>query len=419
MRAFAVAAISIVMLALAGCGAIPAPAPATSALPARGTAARSPAKNSSVQPLVADTALSLNHASRPSRGLLAYKAGVDYHAHSGNFTTSSFITQYHLPGIRDTVLAQLQGIADTGATLIFTRIWFVTEPGTTDFGETWRATFPMSDQEQANLRTYAQDVAATVGVNGNRLRLDLCMLWMGAADFTMGTPQTGLGFTPVLGTEYTRRVEVTTDKLLAAVQDIVRPDGIHVVDSVYLIGELMAFYRPNEDWFMLAHYPRFVQAVQAAGLKPSVYFSCNGTQAVMLQTDFIDAEYSILYGRATLWSLYRNLKWMVDHHLYIPERIDFSFYITDPDGADFQKILHKTLDDADAVLPTLGIPTFYGVAETHYFADPVQRRALGQAFVREATRDPRLERVQFWTTPTGNDPAVGFGWPLAIQDYLP
>ena len=44
--------------------------------------------------------------------------------------------------------------------MISTRIWFVTEPGTTNFGETYRATFPMTDQEAAKLHAYAQDVAA-------------------------------------------------------------------------------------------------------------------------------------------------------------------------------------------------------------------------------------------------------------------
>jgi len=66
--------------------------------------------------------------------------------------------------------------------MISTRL-FVTEPGTSAGGETWRLTFPMSAQEEANLRAYAQDVAAIVGPDGQRLRLDLCLLWLGAADY--------------------------------------------------------------------------------------------------------------------------------------------------------------------------------------------------------------------------------------------
>jgi hypothetical protein len=114
--------------------------------------------------------------------------GVDYHAYGTDFLHTAFITIYNQSEVRQTVKTQLQGMADRGATVISTRIWFVTEPGTTNFGETWRATFPMSDQEQANLRAYAQDVAAIQGSGGNRLRLDLCFLWLGAADYTKGSP---------------------------------------------------------------------------------------------------------------------------------------------------------------------------------------------------------------------------------------
>jgi hypothetical protein len=84
-------------------------------------------------------------------------------------------------------------MADRGSTFVQTAIWFVTEAGTTNFGETWRATFPMTDQEAANLRAYAQDVASVQGTAGNRLRLNLALNWLGAADFTIGSPTTTLG----------------------------------------------------------------------------------------------------------------------------------------------------------------------------------------------------------------------------------
>ncbi len=156
----------------------------------------------------------------PVGHIQGYDVGVDYHAYGTDFLHTAFITIYNQPDVRQTVKAQLQGMADRGATVISTRIWFVTESGTTNFGETWRATFPMSDQEQANLRAYAQDVAAIQGSGGNRLHLDLGFLWLGAADYTKGSPSTGLGFTPVSAAEFTSRVELTTDKVLSAVSDI-------------------------------------------------------------------------------------------------------------------------------------------------------------------------------------------------------
>jgi hypothetical protein len=135
-----------------------------------------------------------------------YSVGVDYHAYGSDYNTTAFITIYNQSTVRQTVRSQLQAMADRGATTISTRIWFVTEPGTTNFGDTWRATFPMTDQEEANLRAYSQDVAAIKGVAGNRLQLDICLLWLGAADYTMGTPTTGLGFTPVSAAVFTARV---------------------------------------------------------------------------------------------------------------------------------------------------------------------------------------------------------------------
>src|SRR5436305_7295843 len=166
----------------------------------------------------------------PERNIPGYDVGVDYHAYGADFLHTAFITNDNQPGVRQTVQTQLQGMADRGATEISTRIWLVTEPGTTNFGETWRATFPMTDQEQANLHTYAQDVAAVQGVGGNRLRLNLCFLWLGAADYTMGIPSTGLGFTPITGAVFTSRLQSTTDKVLAAVTGVSRPDGVPVVD---------------------------------------------------------------------------------------------------------------------------------------------------------------------------------------------
>src|SRR5205814_56532 len=173
----------------------------------------------------------------PVGNIPGYSVGVDYHAYDTDFLHTAFITIYDQPGVRQTVRSQLQGMADRGASTISTRIWSVTEPGTSNFGETWRATFPMTDQEAANLHAYAQDVAAVQGSGGNRLRLDLCFLWLGAADYTMGTPSTGLGFTPVTGDVYASRVRTTTDKVLAAIAGVKRPDGLPVVNIIYLNGE--------------------------------------------------------------------------------------------------------------------------------------------------------------------------------------
>jgi hypothetical protein len=365
--------------------------------------------------------------------ITGYDVGVDYHATGTDFLHSAFITIYDQPSVRQLVRTQLQGMADRGATVISTRIWFVTEPGATNFGETWRATFPMTDQEEANLHTYAEDVAAIQGSGGNRLRLNLCLLWLGAADYTMGSPSTTLGVTPVTAAVYSARVQTTTDKVLAAVAGVNRSDGVPIVDIIYLNGEVM-IAAPGEtppianlDWFMTTHYARFVQVVRGAGFTPSVYFNISDTQADYLSPGYVDVTYpTVLDGHRSMYWLYRTLRFMYDNGLPLPARIDFSFYVFNTPsnipltgGVTYAQLLGRALDDADAVLPSLGIQPAYAAAETYYFPDAVARRSLGQAFAADALAHNRFHAVTFWTTPDGGGPGVNNAYPFAFEDYLP
>lgn len=354
----------------------------------------------------------------PEGNIPGYTVGVDYHAYGTDFLHTAFITIYNQSGVRQTVRTQLQAMADRGASTISTRIWFVTEPGTTNFGETWRATFPMTDQEAANLRTYAQDVAAIQGSGGNRLRLDICLLWLGAADYTMGTPTTGLGFTPITGAVFTSRLQTTTDKVLAAVTGVNRSDGVPVVDIVYLNGEVMIGAKANEDWFVTTHYPRFVSVVTKAGFTPAVYFIVADTQDDVLQSDYIDAVYPILNNHRSMFWVYRTMRFMTDNGLPIPARIDFSYYVPST-GATYPELLTRVLDDADATLPSLGAKQSYAAAETFYFLDNGQRLQFGHAFSSEAAANPRLKSVTFWTTPDGGGTGINVAYPFAFEDYLP
>jgi predicted component of type VI protein secretion system len=350
--------------------------------------------------------------------IAGYDVGVDYHATGADFLHTAFITIYDQASVRQTVRTQLQGMADRGATVISTRIWLVTEPGTSNFGETWRATFPLSDQEQTNLHTYVQDVAAIQGSGGNRLRLDICLLWLGAADYTMGTSSTGLGFTPVTGAVFTSRVQTTTDKVLAAVTGVNRPDGVPVVDIIYLNGEVMIGVKANEDWFMTTHYPRFVSVVKQAGFTPAIYFIVADTQDDVLQNDYVDVDYPILNNHRSMFWVYRTMKFMFDQQLPIPARIDFSYYVPST-GATYPELLSRVLDDADATLPSLGASQAYAAAETFYFQDATQLLQFGQAFASEAASNTRLHSVTFWTTPDGGGSGIDMFYPFAFEDYLP
>jgi hypothetical protein len=366
-----------------------------------------------------NVALSTGHVSEAVAGLPNYDVGVDYHATGSDILASSFITQYQNPAVRQLVQSQLQGMADAGATVISTRIWLVTSPGGADFGETWRSHFPLSDQEAANLHTYAQDVAAIRGAGGNRLRLDLSTLHLGDADYTNGTPATGLGyFKNISAADFTSRIQTTTDKVIAAVSGVTRPDGVRVVDTIYMEGEVMIGAKPNQDWFLITHYPYFVQHVSAAGFKPAVYFIAESDQNNVLAGGYIDPNYPIMNGHRSVFWIYRSLKFMHDSGLPIPTRIDFSCY-PGAIGSPYAAIVDRILNDADATLPSLGAPRSYGAAETYYFLDATQRQALGQAFGSEAAASSRMQSVTFWTTPDGGGTGVNAAYPFVFTDYYP
>jgi hypothetical protein len=349
-----------------------------------------------------------------------YDVGVDYHAYGADFGSTGFLNQYQDPAIRQIFRAQLQGMADRGATVISTRIWLVNGDGrTTGAGETWEAAFPISDQQKRNLRAYAQDVAAVRGAGGNRLRLDLCLLWLWDADYTTGSPATGLGQSGLSATEFTSRVAVTTDRVLAAVAGVKRPDGVPVVDTIYLDGEVMIGAKANQDWFLTTHYPRFVKAVSKAGFRPSLYFNASDTAQDYLDPGYVDVDYPILDGHRSMFWVYRSLRFIVDHGLPLPDRVDFSWYVPATADASSATLLARVLDDADATLPSLGLPKKYGIAETFYYPDPTQRRELGQAIAAQALANPRLQRVCFWTTPVGIGGASGPAYPFAIEDFYP
>jgi hypothetical protein len=374
---------------------------------------------------VADTSKSSSATLIPAGHIAGYDVGVDYHAYGADFNSTAFITTYNQPQVRQTVQAQLQGMVDRGATFLHTSIWFVTYPGTSNLAETWRATFPMTDQEAANLRAYAQDVAAIQGAGGNRLRLDIALEWLGASDYTIGSPTTGLGYNKDLSaTEFISRIKTTTGKVLAAVSNVTRPDGVHVVDTIFFDDEVMipgpgeTDGKANESWFLTNNYPQFISDATQAGIRPSVYFWADGNQSNVFDSTYVDSLYPILDGRRSMFWIYRSVKNMVDNGLPLPSRIDFSCYLISA-GATYDQILQHILDDADAILPSLGAPQLYGAAETYYLTDPAQRFQYGQAFATQAALNSRLRRVSFWTSPDGGGTGQEEAYPFTIEDFLP
>jgi hypothetical protein len=138
-----------------------------------------------------------------------------------------------------------------------------------------------------------------------------------------------------------------------------RPDGVLLVDTIYLEGEVMIGAKANQDWFLTTHYPRFITRASQRGIKPAVYFIATDTQAEVLDNAYVDALYPILNGHRSMYWIYRSMKFMVNQGLPIPSRIDFSCYMVST-GATYNQLLQRILDDADATLPSLAVRRAYG-----------------------------------------------------------
>lgn len=212
-----------------------------------------------------------------------------------------------------------------GGSSIQTAIWIMKGPSFCCSNAGF--TFPVTDQEAANLRAYAQDVASVVSASGNRLHLFVALNWLHEADYTIGSPTTTLGPDNLTPAEYVSRVQATTNQILAAVGDVTRPDGVKLVDTIFFDAEanLPDSQTPpgpitNTGWFLVTNYPYFVSGASQVGIRPAVYFSCVGDQADVFDDTYVDALFPILNGHRSMFQVYRGLKFFVENGLPIPLR---------------------------------------------------------------------------------------------------
>ena len=139
-------------------------------------------------------------------------------------------------------------------------------------------------------------MAQIVSSTGNRLQLDISMLYLWCADYKTGSPDTTLGECGLDFESYDAAMLDSLDGVIDAVRGIYRPDGQHAVSIMYLDGEVMTAVddgdpatdneKANQRWFLLNYYPTFSREARGAGIIPSIYFLTAGTEDKMLDNDF-------------------------------------------------------------------------------------------------------------------------------------
>ena len=349
-----------------------------------------------------------------------YLAGADFHALSDHWQQGGvspledvFLPSYHLPGVRAAVRARLASLAASGARVVKTQFWFTTDATTGPLS--WAHDFPPSLQQIRNLQDYVDDVAGMTTPDGHPLELYLSNDWLGVADINQGSPATTLGSGKLSPAEYAARVRATVAAQVGAIRGRFRPDGLPAVTLAYLKIEAhvcatdddadAACTWPgssqpahNMQWFLTTFYPGFVAQSRAAGILPSLYFQVNGHERDMLPPTWSDPWYPELDGHITMTWVYRGLRWMRDHGLPLPERIDFTTGVEPPvDYSTPATVLARVYDDARAVLPGLApAPLRLGAAEAFSWADPALTRPQALAFPAERLLSPSLEFVAFW-----------------------
>jgi len=377
-----------------------------------------------------------------------YQVGMNYYKHGVSIETTSFLSQYHTTyngvSVRTTVQGQLQDMANRGATTVRTCIWLTsTQTGAFGPNETFKWHFPPWDgavvingvtyKELDNLRQFAQDVAAIVATDGHRLKLQISLMPNWASDYHVGTPGTTLGNENLTAAQMLQKWTDSYTTIINHVYDITRGDGLKVVESVYLMWEVMVKYhsdagwggKTNDDWFLLNEWPGFVTFCGTKGVTPTIYFQAFSTDAEIIPASYTDSYYPVLNNHLSMYWPYRSLRFMMDNNLPIPARIDWSQYI-DRTTHTYAELVQRVFDDADAVLPIVTYNTdltvksmvrkYYGVVETYYPTNNATRETFADAFSAQRLINNRVTRIEFWPI---NIDLSSVGPPFEMEDYLP
>ena len=362
-----------------------------------------------------------------------YLVGLNYHALSDHWQVDMpvppdvdvFLPNYHLPGIRDAVRAELAVLAAGRARVLKTQIWHVNDPLTGP--HTYAFDFPPTAQQLRNLRDYVADVAATPTPDGVPMELYFAYGWLGSSDFTTGTPETNLGSSRLPPATYVARMTETLDGEFDSMRGVYRTDGRPAVTLVYITIEMVicataddadaACLWPgnsqpfhNTQWFMRTFYPHFVARARSTGVIPSVYFLAGGPETNYLDPTWRDPWYPALDGHASMSWVYRGLRYLQEQGLPIPDRIDFTTTANPPiPYTTVATVIARIYDDLQAILPAFQSPPYrYAAAETFYYADDSVRVAGSKPFASERMLGRGLAGVMSWPEIRPGTPTYDF-----------
>jgi hypothetical protein len=378
-----------------------------------------------------------------------FRVGACYHdtdawkpgSTPGSWDSSSahvFIPLYDQPGVRQTVRQQLQAMANSGAGVVKTILWY----GDTATAPTWpnvMVAFPPTARQLQNLHDYVVDVSTTLRPDGTPMDLVLSTDWVGVAGANIGDVSKGvLGPSCMTTSAYGQAVTQTYTSVLDAVKNVYRADGLPAVSLMYLRSEVMVCATDdesdpscsvwgagqpqpdvchvspsseapmrNQQWFLSQFYPGFVSAARAAGIIPSVYFGGGDSEVDYLDDAWVDPfsgaqpDFTVVNGRRSLFNVFRSAWWMKQHALPVPPRFDFDFG-AHPTMTTASTMDTRVLDNLEAGLAVLypGQPIRYGIVETGHNVDPTVRAEEGKALAAERlVRGSNPEVVLFWSTP--------------------
>lgn len=339
----------------------------------------------------------------------AYKTGVAYHATTADFVNTVFIKNYHVASIRNQVLEQLGVFSETGADIVSTALWFVSDPAATDPPSqlAWRLHFPPSEQELENIEQYAQDVKNTITKAGQPLELHIRFGWLGCADYNVVNPDGTFGFCHYTWEQLLSSTEMTIDNVLAKVANY--------ASYVDLNGDVWNATIPShQDWF-IELYPYFLERAAERNVNGSFHSSIPNTVGTILNPNYTNQQYPEINGHGSLHNIYPALRFLEDNHLPLPEILNISYYpLLYEDPIDYAEVAEKVISDFREIF---GKKVRITIGESIYSDNQELRREMGLALARQAFERRNLESFVFWTTPNAGVNGEEYGAPFGFDEY--